>query len=171
MQPKFLAIVIYVDDILIRGDHRGDIQAFKDHVHSLYTIKDLGLAKYFLGLEITQTSAKAFVSQSKYILDMLVETGLTNTKESSSPFSTDIILHKTSNYIEDPNKYRRLVRKLLYLGFTRPDISFITQQLSQFMQSPQEHHMKAAIHVLRYLKGTLGFGLHYPTIQSNTLQA
>lgn len=104
-QPNFLAIVIYVDDILVCGDEEREIHAFKEHLHSLYTIKDLGTAKYFLGVEITQTASGIFLSQMKYILDVLIEAGLTKAKAASNPFSVDIALHNTSNCIEDPNIY------------------------------------------------------------------
>lgn len=71
----------------------------------------------------------------------------------------------------DPNNFRRIVGRLLYLGFTRPDISHATQQLSQVMQDPQENHLQLAMHVLRYLKGTINYGLFYPAKSDLCLKA
>ncbi|KAL0285328.1 UNVERIFIED_CONTAM: Retrovirus-related Pol polyprotein from transposon RE2 [Sesamum angustifolium] len=70
-----------------------------------------------------------------------------------------------------PEQYRRLVGRLLYLGFFRPDISFFVQQLSQFLQHPHTSHWNAAIHVLRYLKGTLSLGLFFSAHGSFQLTA
>lgn len=123
----FLAIIIYVDDILICGPSEPEIRRFKDHLHSLYTIKDMGPGRFFLGVEITQTKAGVFLSQIKYIIDMIQDADLTEANTASSPFATGIILHKESAILADPKCYRRLIGKLLYLGFTRPDISFTTQ--------------------------------------------
>ncbi|KAL0395070.1 UNVERIFIED_CONTAM: Retrovirus-related Pol polyprotein from transposon RE2 [Sesamum latifolium] len=68
----------------------------------------------------------------------------------------------------DPGSYRRLVGCLLYLGFSRPDVSFVVQQLSQFLQHPRSSHWDAAMHVLRYLKGTSSLGLFFSS--QNSLQ-
>lgn len=63
--------------------------------------------------------------------------------------------------LSDPEVYRRLIGKLLYLNMTRPDISYAIQQLSQFLHQPRAPHFSAALHVLKYLKGTLNVGLFY----------
>ncbi|XP_065849647.1 uncharacterized protein [Euphorbia lathyris] len=81
-------------------------------------------------------------------------TGYLNANEVSSPFASGIQLDKPDPDAEDyphPEIYRKVIGKLLYLGFTRPDIAFITQQLSQFMQKPAKIHWDAAVHVLRLL--------------------
>lgn len=63
----------------------------------------------------------------------------------------------------EPEQYRRVIGKLLYLNLTRPDISYSVQQLSQFMQAPRKPHLQAALHVIGYLKGTSDWGLFYST--------
>ncbi|KAL0348032.1 UNVERIFIED_CONTAM: Retrovirus-related Pol polyprotein from transposon RE2 [Sesamum angustifolium] len=70
-----------------------------------------------------------------------------------------------------PGTYRRLVSRLLYLGFTRPNISFSVQQLSQFLQAPRTSHWDAALHVLRYLKGTPSTGLFFSSTSPIHLNA
>lgn len=156
-----MAVIIYVDDILICKSNRLEIQYLKSHLHSLYIIKDMGLAKYFLGVEINQTAEGISISQSKYILDMLQDAKLQDCKLTPSPFLVGTLLHLAGKALTDLNQYRRLVVKLFYLGLIRPDISFITQQLSQYIQEPQEHHFQVALHVLKYLKGTSNNCLFY----------
>lgn len=66
----------------------------------------------------------------------------------------------------EPQRYRRLIGRLLYLGFTRPNISYATQHLSQYVQAPRESHWQGVLHVLRYLKGCPSLGLFFPSINS-----
>ncbi|KAL0361708.1 UNVERIFIED_CONTAM: Retrovirus-related Pol polyprotein from transposon RE1 [Sesamum radiatum] len=73
--------------------------------------------------------------------------------------------------MSDPEPFRRLVGRLLYLGFTRPDISYAVQQLGQFLQRPCETHWQATLHVVRYLKGTSSTGLFFPSSNSLMVQA
>ncbi|KAL0451888.1 UNVERIFIED_CONTAM: Retrovirus-related Pol polyprotein from transposon RE1, partial [Sesamum latifolium] len=120
----------YIDDVLIEGASEEFILEVKAYLDSLFTIKDIGVAKYFLGLEIARSSQGIAVTQSK-----------------------------------------RLVGKLLYLGFTRLDISQATQQLSQFLKQPYKQHLDAAVHLLRYLKGYSAKGLFFPATISTDLVA
>lgn len=159
---SFLDVIIYVDDILACGTSSSEMQGFKDYLHTLYTIKDMGLAKFFLGVEITQSENGIFLSQTKYVIDMIKDAGLKDANIVPSPTQAGNELTATSSPMTEPNSFRKVVGRLLYLGFTRPYISIVTQQLSQFMQNPQTHHMQAAMYVLKYLKGTLRHGIFYP---------
>ncbi|RVW79915.1 Retrovirus-related Pol polyprotein from transposon RE1 [Vitis vinifera] len=96
-------LVVYVDDIVITGSDQNGIQNLKQHLFTHFQTKDLGKLKYFLGIEIAQSSSGVVLSQRKYALDILEETG---------------------EPLGDPGRYRRLVGKLNYLTITRPDISF-----------------------------------------------
>lgn len=121
----------------------------------------MGPAKYFLGVEVNQSKAGISLSQVKFTIDMIEDACLTEANTALSPFAPGYDLTTSSREMTKPDTFRKIVGRLLYLGFTRPGISFATQQLSQYMQEPQEHHMQAAIHVLKYLKGTIGYGLFY----------
>ncbi|CAJ2651510.1 uncharacterized mitochondrial protein AtMg00810-like [Trifolium pratense] len=98
-----------------------------------------------------------------YCLDMITDAGLLASKPISTPSDPSIKIHQgLSHPYHDISAYRRLVGKLLYLNATRPDITFITQQLSQYLSNPTINHYNAAIRVLKYLKFCLGRGLFFP---------
>ncbi|KAL0355970.1 UNVERIFIED_CONTAM: hypothetical protein Sradi_4043900 [Sesamum radiatum] len=78
-------LLVYVDDILIIGDSADEVTALKDYIHSLFTIKDLGFAKYFLGLELDRSSHGLLVTQQKYITNILTDTHLLEAKATSTP--------------------------------------------------------------------------------------
>ncbi|KAL0322509.1 UNVERIFIED_CONTAM: Retrovirus-related Pol polyprotein from transposon RE2 [Sesamum angustifolium] len=167
----FMALLVYVDDILVTAPNMALIQAVKDYLHSLFTIKDLG-HRFFLVLEIARNSDGLYVAQTKYVQDIVTDIGLLNAKSTSTPFPQGLKLSANcGTLLPDPGKYRRLVGRLLYLGFTRPDISYSVQQLSQFLTRPCEAHWRAAVHVVRYLKGTPTKGLFLPSKSSFELRA
>ena len=155
-------IVAYVDDLLLTGSHLPTIQLVKQALDSAFTIKDLGELKYFLGIEVSRSSDGILLNQRKYVLDMLKDTNMEFCKSTAFPFPKGLKLnHTDGEQLPDPEVYRRMVGKLLYLNMTRPGISYVVQQLSQFLSDPRVPHMKATMHVLRYLKGTIGYGLFY----------
>ncbi|KAL0462665.1 UNVERIFIED_CONTAM: Retrovirus-related Pol polyprotein from transposon RE1 [Sesamum latifolium] len=168
----FMALLVYVDDILLTTPTVHLIQSLKEFLHSLFTIKDLGEARYFLSLEIARSSDGLYVAQNKYIRDIIQDIGLKNAKSTSTPFPLGLKLSEHCGaLLADPEQYRRLIRRLLYLGFTRPDISHSVQQLSQFLTRPCEEHLRATVHVVRYLKGTPSKGLFLPSTSSFLLRA
>ncbi|KAK4384958.1 Retrovirus-related Pol polyprotein from transposon RE1 [Sesamum angolense] len=163
----FVGLLVYVDDIILTGNSEDEIASVKSYLHSLFTIKDLGFAKYFLGLELARSTHGLLVTQQKYLTDILSDTNLLGAKPTSTPFPPGLKLTAgDGSLLSDPAPYRRLVGRLLYLGFTRPDISFVVQQLSQFLQHPRSSHWDAALHVLRYLKGTSSLGLFFSSCNS-----
>ncbi|KAL0461671.1 UNVERIFIED_CONTAM: Retrovirus-related Pol polyprotein from transposon RE2 [Sesamum latifolium] len=128
--------------------------------------------RYFLGLEIARNSDGIYLAQTKYIQDIIADTGLQNAKTVSTPFPQGSKLSYDSGaLLQTPDSYRRLVGRLLYLGFTRPDISHSVQQLSQYLNCPCASHWNAALHVVRYLKGCPSRGLFLPADNSLVLKA
>lgn len=100
------------------------------------------------------------------------ETGLLGVKPAavSLPLRTSFATDE-GELLLDPNKYRRLVSKLLYLNFTRSDLSYAVNDLSQFVHAPTKIHWEGALHILKYHKGTICHGLCYSTSSSSQLQA
>jgi len=168
----FVFVLVHVDDLLITGNDSLGISALKSRLHSTFTIKDLRLARYFLGIEIARSSVGTILNQRKYVLDILQDAGLTSVKPAKFPLPKGLHLTvDTGDLLSDPSAYRRLVGRLLYLTLTRPDISYSVQHLNQFLQHPRQPHYEAALHVLRYLKGTTHHGLFYPVSSNLQLQA
>ncbi|RVW61630.1 Retrovirus-related Pol polyprotein from transposon RE1 [Vitis vinifera] len=118
-------LVVYVDDIVITGSDQDGIQKTKATSFTHFQTKDLGKLKYFLGIEIAQSSSGVVLSQRKYALDILEETGMLDCKPVDTPMDPNVkLVPGQGEPLGDPGRYRRLVGKLNYLTITRPDISF-----------------------------------------------
>ena len=160
---SFTILLVYVDDIILAGNSLDEFQNIKTILHNSFKIKDPGQLKYFLGLEVAHSKQGISLCQRKYCLDLLADSGFRNSKLVSTPSDPSIKLHNDSSPLyEDISSYRRLIGRLLYLNTTRPDIIFVTQQLSQFLTKPTQTHYTAAMRVLRYLKSCPGKGLFFP---------
>ena len=120
-------------------------------------MKDLGQLKYFLGIEVSRSKMGICLSQRKYVLDLLAETGMLACKPVDAPMEMNHKLGQTENQTAaDKGCYHRLVGKLIYLSHTRPDIAYAISVVNQFMHSPGEEHMEAVYQILRYLKSAPG---------------
>lgn len=150
-----IIVLVYVDDILITGNDNSTIIAIIDKLSSQFALKTLGSLNYFLGFEVCRNSIGLYLSQHKYIKDLLTKANMSSCKPCSNPFSTS---SKLSLYdgepIEDPSIYRSLVGDLQYPCNTRSDISFVVNKLSQFLSNPLQPHWIALKRFLRYLQGS-----------------
>ncbi|XP_070052697.1 uncharacterized mitochondrial protein AtMg00810-like [Nicotiana tomentosiformis] len=157
-----ILLVVYVDDIVITGSDYAGISSLKSFLHTKFHTKDLGQLKYFLGVEITRSKKGIFLSQRKYILDLLVEIGKLAAKPCSTPMVPTLHLMKyDGDLFNDPDRYRRLVGRLNYLNVTRPYITFAVSMVSQFMSAPIVKHWEALEQILYYLKRAPGLGILY----------
>ena len=157
-------LVVYIDDIVITNSDQDGIQKLKQHLFTHFQTKDLGKLKYFLGIEIAQSNSGVVLSQRKYVLDILEETGMLDCKPIDTPMDPNVkLVPGQGEPLEDLGRYRRLVGKLNYLTITRPNISFPVSVVSQFLQSPCDSHWDAVIRILRYIKSTPGQGVLYKT--------
>ena len=164
-------LVVYVDDILITGSDVTEASRLSAALARAFEIKALGPLRYFLGLEVAYSSRGIFVSQQHYTVDLLKLTGMTDCAPVRTPIDPNV---KLGDGGDSPPvnhyRYQQLVRKLIYLTHTRPDISFAVHLLSQFMHAPHEIHRQAAHRVLAYLKGCPGKGLHFPRRADETVK-
>ena len=135
---------------------------FRNSNNSHFQTKDLGKLKYFLGIKVAQSNSRVVISQRKYTLDILTDTGMLNCKPVDTPMDPNVkLVPSQGELLRDLGKYRRLVGKLNYLTITRPNISFPVSVVSQFLQSPCDSHWDAVVCILRYIKGTPDQGVLY----------
>ena len=156
-------VLVYVDDLIISGNDSAALKAFKSYLSTCFHMKDLGVLKYFLGIEVARSPVGIFLSQRKYSLDIISEVGLLGAKPSC--FSMEQyhrLAHSNSPLLVDPEPYRQLVGRLIYLSVTRPDLTYSVHVLSQFMREPRDDHWEAALRVVCYSKGSPGQGILLP---------
>ncbi|XP_048496153.1 uncharacterized mitochondrial protein AtMg00810-like [Beta vulgaris subsp. vulgaris] len=141
------------------GNDYATISLFKAYLSDCLKMKDLGSLKYFLGIEVTRSASSLFLCQRKYTLDIIVEVGLLGAKPFGVPMEQNHRLsHDTSALFDEPEWYRRLVGRFIYLAVSRPNLAYSVHILSQFLQATHISHWDAAMRVVRYLKGTPGHG-------------
>ena len=113
-----------------------------------------------LGIEVAQSNSGVVISQRKYTLDILADTGLLDCKPVDTPMDPNVkLVPSQGEPLQDLGRYRRLKGKLNYLTITQFDISFPVSIVSQFLQSPCDGHWDAAVRILHYVKGTPGQGV------------
>ncbi|XP_069143559.1 uncharacterized mitochondrial protein AtMg00810-like [Solanum lycopersicum] len=169
-EEGIILVLIYVDDMLITGSSLKLIEDTKKALQQAFKMKDLVVLKYFIGIEFTRSAAGILMHQRKYTLELIAEVGLTAAKPAGTPIDINVKLTsklydehvkkaESDEPLIDQTTYQKIIGKLLYLNMTRPDISFSTQTLSQFLQQPKRSHLDAALRVIRYLKKQSGQGL------------
>ncbi|KAJ8746841.1 hypothetical protein K2173_003847 [Erythroxylum novogranatense] len=150
------------NDMIITRSDVEEIHQLRRNLFREFEMKDLGGLKYFLGIEVLRSRTGIFISQRKYVLDLLAETWMLDCKPIETPIQVNHKLKiEESGEPAEKKRYQRLVGKLIYLSHTRPDIAYAVGVVSQFMHQPQREHMEAVIRILRYLKGTSGLGIMF----------
>ncbi|XP_050897641.1 uncharacterized mitochondrial protein AtMg00810-like [Lathyrus oleraceus] len=154
-------ILLYVDDIILVTSTQVLRQSIMSLLASEFAMKDLGPLSYFLGIAVSRHPDGIFLSQITYKSEIIERAGMASCKPSATLVGTKQKLSTSSGTsYEDPSLYRSLVGALQYLTFTRPDISYAIPQVCLHMHAPRTKHMLALKRILRYVRGTLNFGLH-----------
>jgi len=171
--PEFtMYILIYVDKILITCSKPSEIPLLLDALNDDFAVKDLGPINFFVGIEVIKSASSCFLSQQRYILDILKRTNMTDAKPVNSPMTTSTSLSAYEGEVfNNPTLFWSTIGALQYLCITRPDISFSVNKQSQFMHQPRLNHWQSVKRLLRYLKHTLTFRLHIRQSPHFSLQA
>ena len=130
----------------------------------------MGIARYFLGVELTYVVDGLYLHHHEYICDFLHDVGLLGAHLTTTPFPKGHRFTTNSgSLLTDLALYCHLIGQLLYLNFSRPDITYGVQQLSQFVGNPRQPHWEAALHILCYLKDFSSKSLFFPWNNSLSL--
>jgi hypothetical protein len=146
---------IYVDDIIFGSTNQDYYEEFGKMMANEFEMSMIGEWSYFLSLQIKQLKNVIFVSQDKYIKDMLKKSGMIDSKSFSTPMGTNVNLDSdASGNMVDEKLYRSMIGSLLYVTASRPDVLFSVCMCAKFQASPRESYLKATKRILRYLKYT-----------------
>ncbi|RVX11445.1 Retrovirus-related Pol polyprotein from transposon TNT 1-94 [Vitis vinifera] len=158
---SIVLLLIYVDDIIVIGNDNNIISDLISTLSSEFSLKDLGSLHYFLGLEVKYLPNGLFVSQTKYIRDLLEHTKMMECTPINTPLALKSIITSFDEQPIDPTQYRQLVGSLQYLTFTRPGIVHAVNKACQHFQAPTKADLRAVKRILRYLKGTMEHGIRF----------
>ncbi|KAF2313249.1 hypothetical protein GH714_009975 [Hevea brasiliensis] len=166
-----LVLLIYVDDMLLTGSSMALVQNFLQVLSKEFSMKDLGPLHHFLGIQIQSTDSGLQLNQTRYAYSILERAQMVDCQPMPTPLVQrhDAVTDPTP--VADPTFFRGLVGSLQYLTLTRPDLSYSVNYISQFMHSPTLSHLKYVRRILRYLKGTIHFGLFFKKDTSLVLSA
>ncbi|KAJ0520103.1 putative RNA-directed DNA polymerase [Helianthus annuus] len=165
-------ILLYVDDILLITSTNDLREKFMALLSKEFAMTDLGPLSYFLGISVTRSNNSLFLSQEKYAREILKRAGLTDCKPAATPVDTQNKLSNThGSPVDNITEYRSFAGALQYLTFTRPNISYAVQQVCLHMHDPKTTHLNALKRILRYVKGTITYGLHLQPSQTSSLVA
>jgi hypothetical protein len=156
---------IYVDDIIF-----GSTNDALSHESREFEISMIGELNFFFGFQIKKMDHETFVSQDKYLKDILKKFDMENCKPNKTPMATTAHLDlDVDGKPVDQSLYRFIIGSLLYLIASRPDIMFSVCLCARFQANPKESHLKALKRILRYLKHTPNIELWYPKGANPTL--
>jgi hypothetical protein len=156
-------LCLYVDDILIFGSSLKVIETVKKFLSSNFEIKDLGEADVILNIKLLKESdGGVTLLQSHYVKKVLSRFGFSDYQPAPTPYDPGMLLRKKQRIASDHLRYSQIIGSLMYLASaTRPDISFAVCKLSRFVSNPGDDHWRALERVMRYLKGTMSYGIRY----------
>jgi hypothetical protein len=154
---------IYVDDIIFGSTNKSTCEEFSRIMIQKFEMSMMGELKYFLGFQIKQLQDGTFISQTKYIQDILKKFGMKDGKPIKTPMGTNghLDLDRVGKSV-DQKVYRSMIGSLLYLCASRPDIMLSVCMCARFQAGPKEVHLRAVKRIMRYLVYTPKFGLWFP---------
>ncbi|XP_060669212.1 uncharacterized mitochondrial protein AtMg00810-like [Ziziphus jujuba] len=166
-----LLLLIYVDDVIITGSNTAFLSKIIHYLGTQFALKDLGVIHYFLGIEVKHFNGGLFLCQSKYTQDFLKRANMLSAAPMPTPISVKPPNLPDASEPVDATEFRSIVGALQYLTFTRPDILYAINKTCQHFQSPTKGNLQAVKCILRYLCGTLNYGIRLLAQSSSTLFA
>ncbi|GJT66395.1 putative ribonuclease H-like domain-containing protein [Tanacetum coccineum] len=158
-----LLVQVYVDDIIFGSTNKELCTEFEKLMHDKFQMSSMGELNFFLGLQVKQREDGIFISQDKYVAELLRKFGFTDIRTASTPMDTEKPLLKDSDGDDvDVHLYRSMIGSLMYLTSSRPDIMFAVCACARFQVTPKVSHSHAVKRIFRYLKGQPKLGLWYP---------
>jgi hypothetical protein len=157
-------LCLYVDDILIFRNNIDVTKEVKDFLSNNFDMKDLGEADVILNINLLRQEENGGVTlvQSHYVKKVLSRFRFSDCAPAPTPYDPSVILRKNHRILRDELRYSQIIGSLMYLASaTRPDISFVVIKLGRFVSNPEDTHWSALERVLRYLKGTMSYGIHF----------
>ena len=154
-----MIVRVYVDDLIITGESEAKVEEFKKNMIRIFEMTDLGLLYSYLGIAVYQGKSQITLSERPYAAHILESFQMVECNPTNTPMGAK--LKKGGGRSMDATLYRSLNKSLRYLLHMRPDMTYSVSILSRYMVNPTSHHWIAAKRVLRYLKGTIDFGLIY----------
>jgi hypothetical protein len=166
-----LVVGVYVDDLIIIGESDQELNLFKNEMKKIFRMSDLGALSYYLGIEVKQGDQGIGLSQCACAAKLLEKAGMSSCNSCATPMEAKLKLSKVSDSKSvDATMYRSLIGSFRYLLHTRPELTYSVCYLSRFMETPNQEHLDAVKRVLRYVAGTVNYGLLYPRRKSESLQ-
>ncbi|GJS26394.1 retrotransposon protein, putative, ty1-copia subclass [Tanacetum coccineum] len=164
-------LILYVDDIIIMGNHIPSLQSVKNYLGKCFSMKDLGEAAFILGIKIYRDRSKRLIglSQNAYMDKILKRYKMDNSKRGTIPMQEILDLNKSQG-AQTPKEVNRMknvpyasaVGSIMYaVRCTRPDVAFAQNLTSRFQQNPGELHWTAVKNILKYLRNTKDMFLVY----------
>nr|GFA23562.1 copia protein [Tanacetum cinerariifolium] len=149
-------LLLYVDDIVLTASSDRLLQHIIASLHREFSMTDLGALNYFLGISVTRDSSGMFLSHRKYAMEILELAHMVGCNPSRTPVDTEFKLGGGGTLVVDPTLYRSLAGSLQYLTFTRPDITYVVQQVCLYIHDLREPHFSALKRIL-CLAGSLQY--------------
>ncbi|GJX92674.1 putative ribonuclease H-like domain-containing protein [Tanacetum coccineum] len=160
---EFLLVQVYVDDIIFGSSNLKLCREFEALMHDKFKMSAMGELTFFLGLQVLQKNDGIFISQDKYVGDILKKFGYTDVRTAKTPMDKENPWGKDGPGKDvDLHLYRSMIGSLMYLTASRPDIMFAVCVCARHQVTPKECHLHAVKRIFRYLKGQPLLGLWYP---------
>ncbi|GJT15015.1 putative ribonuclease H-like domain-containing protein [Tanacetum coccineum] len=162
-KSNILIVQVYVDDIIFGSTRKKMCTEFEKMMHKKFQMSSMGELIFFLGLQVKQKEDGIFISQDKYVNEILNKFGFSDVKTARTPMETQKALLKDADGEDvDEHLYRSMIGSLMYLTSSRPDIMFAVCACARFQVNPKVSHLHAVKRIFRYLKGQPKLGLWYP---------